>query len=285
MPPPRSWLRDPLLHFLVLGIAAATLYLAADRPSEVEAREPIVLTEGDIAWLRSSFERTWQRPPFASELDGLIEARVREEVMFREALRLGLDRDDAVVRRRLAQKLEFIAKDLGAGLSPTDEELRERLEERRAEYTTPPRRSLVHVYFNPERRGPSVEEDARTELERLRASEALTPEQLDTLGDRFLLRTQYPPTSQTELAREFGAGFAEAVFEVEPGIWSGPVRSGYGLHLVLVVDVEEARLPDFEVLRPRLLDDLVEERREANLERFYAELGSRYPIRIERTTE
>ncbi len=276
----RSWLREPLLHFVLLGAAAAGLYALSQPAEAAESRDRIVLTEADLAWRESSWRQTRLRPPTPEEFRRMVDAHVREEILYREAVRLGLDRDDPILRRRLATKLEFLAKDLGASFVPTDAELRAFLDEREDRYRVEGQRAFVHVYLNEDQRGEKGVADAEALLAALR-TEQTTPEQALERGDRFLLRSAFSLTSRSQIARELGTEFADELLAVAPGAWSGPIRSGYGLHLVRVLEATPSRPPEFEEVRARLRDDFIEQRRQQTMDAFYEAARARYDVEIE----
>jgi hypothetical protein len=226
----KHWLTEPLLHFLLLGFAIFGAYRLLG-PDE-QPPSSIVVTAGIINGQIESFSRTWLRPPTPQEVEELIREYVREEVYYREGMALGLDRDDTVIRRRLKQKLEFVAEAQGIASEPTDDDLRAYLEQRRDAYRTDARLSFVHVFLNVERRGDVVAQDAARLLAGLRSSdEAIDPA---ALGDPTMLERQFEDVPLRDVAAQFGDGFADRVAQLPAGQWQGPIESAYGVHLVLV---------------------------------------------------
>jgi hypothetical protein len=276
------FLRDPLLHFVILGAALLLVYaLATGAFSSTDVRR-IEIGESEIELLAGRFERQWGRAPLPEELRGLLEARVREEVLYREALTVGLDRNDSVVRRRMVQKMELLTEDLALLADPTESELRTFFEEHREEYRVPPRLSFSHVYFNTDRRGAESEEDARRVLSGLRA-ETPTPRRAPERGDSTMIGYDYARVTPDEVRRVFGTRFADAVFDLDPG-WQGPVVSGYGLHLVHVGERVEGRIPEYEEVRDRLVEHYNRVRRDRASDALYESLASRYEIVIDGET-
>jgi hypothetical protein len=204
---------------------------------------------------------------------------VREEILYREALAVGLDRNDLVVRRRMVQKMELLTQDLASLADPTDDELRAFFAENVDDYRIPPRLSFHQVYFNVDRRGAAAERDARRLLAELRAREP-TPRRAPERGDSSLLGRDYGPVTPDEVRRSFGGDFAETLFALEPG-WHGPIASGYGLHLVHVDRRIPERLPPFEEIRERLIVDYDRWRGEEAKQRLYRSLEQRYEIVID----
>jgi hypothetical protein len=268
----RGLLREPLVHFLLGG---AALFLLYDRVAGLEAGRPdrIVVSEDRLAMLVRSFERTWLRPPSDSELLGLIDDYVTEEVLYREALALGLDRDDLVVRRRMRQKLEFLNDDL-SNREASEEELRDFLEANHERFLVPQRVSFSQVFIHPEGNGAAGLRAADL-LARLR--DGADPE---ALGDPTLLPRGLERASPPEVSGSFGDDFVEALASAPVGDWSGPVASSFGLHLVHVTGREPARAPPLEEVRVAVEREWASEERKRARERFYAELRARYDVEV-----
>lgn len=274
----RSLLRQPLVQFLILGVLFFVLWVAFGR-REPEPQNRIVISAQEIERLAMFWERQWRRQPTEQELAGLVESRVKEEVLYREALALGLDQDDTVIRRRLAQKIEFLTEDLALAMEPSEQELAAFLEESGDRYETAPRLTFSHVYFSVDKRGSLAVEAAQDLLASLVAGESVLP--LEESGDRFMLRSRYADYTSEEIGRLFGSGFAGSVVELPVGEWQGPIESGYGLHLVLVEERLESRQPALEEIRDRVRDDLVSERRREADEALYQRLLEGYEVVVE----
>ncbi|MHC5012362.1 MAG: peptidylprolyl isomerase [Planctomycetota bacterium] len=272
-------LRDPLVLFLLLGCGLAALHFATrDDAPRLQRDTLIVVTDGDIRWLTQVFERTWSRPPTPEEVRALVDRRVRDEILYREALALGLDQGDAALRRRIAMKLEYLARDAGGLVEPTDAELEVYLAAHTERYAEAPRRAFTQVYVRGDDTDPAASEArARRLLDRLRAEPDVDP---DTVGDGFLIDRRQPPMTPAEVARLFGEGFAEALLALSGDGWQGPIRSGYGLHLVRI-DAEMPGGPQtLEVVRDRVREDLLDGRREAALEAYLEALRAKYEVEI-----
>lgn len=274
----RKLLREPLVHFLLLGAGLFLLYGLVGERAGAGSNE-IVITPGHVEHLAAGFTRAWQRPPTREELEGLIQEYVREEVYYREALAMGLDKDDTIIRRRLRQKMEFVSEDTAARAEPTDDDLRAYLKEHPEKFRIDQRFTFSHIYLNPERRGKNLARDA----EQLRARLNQPGNRVDAmeLGDPFLLGHDYEALSAGEAAREFGEKFAATLSDLPVGEWQGPVESGYGQHLVLVRERTEGRLPALEEVRDSVRGEWTSARRlEAN-QKFYRSLLQRYTVTIE----
>ncbi len=275
-----KFFREPLLHFLLIGAAIYLMYGLFAEPAPETDDKTIVVTAGEIEWMRTAWEKRWNRPPTTAELDGLVQQYIRETVLYREALTMGLNQHDQVIRRRLAQKLEFLAKDLVALTPPTDEELRAYFAEHEARYQLPKRYTFTQVYVDPDKRGEATLADA----ERIKAQLIALGETIGdagALGDTFMLQTYYPDKEPLEIQKNFGSGFTEALVELSPGQWHGPVLSGYGVHLVYVSNITQPPPPVFAELRERVEQDWTLEKGEELNEQFYANLRDRYTVVIE----
>ena len=271
-------LKEPLLHFVLLGAALFVLFAALRSEDEEAAPNTVFVSAARIRHLTDIFSKTWQRPPTSSELDGLIEEHIREEILYREALALGLDQDDTIIRRRMRQKLEFVTEDVAEMAVPDDDLLREYLEKNSASYRLDDVHTFRHVYFNLDKRGERAEKDARETLARLKKGE----EKWEELGDRFLLPLSFERSPRHRVAANFGEAFAKKLSEIEPGPWTGPIRSGYGLHLVKILERVEGRLPKLAEVRDAVARDWMAERRRNTRDQVYDKLREQYTIEIER---
>jgi len=275
-------LRDPLLHFVILGAALFLVYALATGAFSSDDGRRIEIDESEIELLAGIFERQWGRPPTPEELRGIISARVREEVLYRKALAVELDKNDVVVRRRMVQKMELLTEDLVLAADPTEDELRRFFEEHREEYRIPPRITFSHVYFNADRRGAAAEDDARRVLAELRA-ETPPPDRAPERGDSTMIGYDFGLETPDDVRRVFGTRFADALFELESG-WQGPVISGYGLHLVHIDQRVEGRVREYEEVRDRLAEHFNRVRRDRASDAMYESLAGQYVIVIDGET-
>jgi len=282
LPRARLVLREPLLHFLLLGLGLFLLY-GWIVPAGSGAGQRIVITQGRIEQLATGFALMNQRPPAVDELNGLIDDAIREEVLYREAKAMVLDQDDTIVRRRLRQKLEFVSEDVAPVPEPTDAQLRSYLLALSDAFRLETRYTFTQVYFDPQRHAQQLEADTKQTLSALQL--AGTTADAGKLGDAFLLGHHFNGIIASELARAFGAKFEAALRTLPTGQWLGPVRSGYGVHLVLVSRREDGRTASLEDVRGEVRRQWFHaQRKEAN-ERFYADLRKRYRVTIERPPE
>ena len=273
-------LREPLLHFFLIGAFIYAAYGLLAEPGEAGQENTIVVSAGEIEWMRANWEKRWNRPPTAREMDGMVQQYIRETVLYREALTMGLNQHDQVIRRRLAQKLEFLAKDLVALTPPTEEELQAYFAEHEDRYRQPARYTFTQVFVDPDKRGDATLSDAAT-IKAALIAKGDAIEDAGELGDGLMLQDYYPAQSPLEIRKNFGSGFTESLIELSPGQWHGPVLSGYGVHLVYVSHVSEPPAPVFAEVRDRVAGDWKADKGEELNEKFYASLRDRYTIVVE----
>jgi hypothetical protein len=269
----RRLIREPLMHFLIAGVLIFAVYDAFDDDATPSSPNAIVIGDAEMQFLRAQHEKLWGRPPTDQELTPLVREFIREEVLYREGVAMGLDQDDMIVRRRIGQKMEFLIGDLAVPAEPDDETLKRYLEANPDKYLDPPRLTFTHVYFSVDRRGKTGRADALAVLAKMgnrqRAPEA---------GDRFALSVDYAGKTAREVDQAFGPAFGEQLLKAPVGQWFGPVVSAYGLHLVRVLERTEPRMPDFDELRDRLSTDYTFETRQAANARALKRLTERYRI-------
>jgi hypothetical protein len=267
-------LKDPLVHFLLIG--AALFGVSAWRGEMIRAgRERITITAEQIAKARNTAALAQGRELSPAESNDLVESMVREEVLYHEALRLGLDRNDDEVRRRLIEKMNYVTQDLADPASSPDE-LRAFYVASPQLFTIPPLVSFDQVFFSPNERGDKLEADAKAGLEALRASKPP-----DQVGDHTPLRAAYDDAPRDQIRVLFGDQMAEALFTAPPGDWAGPYRSDFGLHLVRLRNRTEARLPPYDEIAARVAEEFgAKRRREAN-ETAYRKMRANYNVIVE----
>ena len=270
----RRLLREPLLHFFVVGAVLFGAYGLLHRGSANAANE-IVVSQGQLQNLALQFERVWQRPATAPELQTLVDNFVKEEIFYREGITLGLDRDDPVVRRRVGQKLEFIVES-AAPPPPSEAELQAWLETHADQYTVEPIYSLRQVYFDPSRHG-DLDAVMAASKRALDAGRILP-------GDATMLPDQLEDVATTEMQRVFGAEFADALATLPVGGWHGPVRSAFGQHLVVLTKRSAGRTATLAEARADVERDLTTARLKDANAAFYDRLRAKYAVRVESGT-
>lgn len=274
-------LREPLLHFTLIGLLIWGLYgIFGDTGDSTDDERTVRLSAAEMQWIAGNFSSRWNRPPTRQEFDGLLQQRLKEEVLYREALAMGLDEGDQVIRRRLAQKLEFVVSDLASAAEPERVALEAWFEARREDYALPPRYTLTQIYLDPDRRGDGVLEEAERLRDELNA-QAAPPADPRTLGDSLMLDNEFAGYSPAELSRQFGRGFVDSLIALEPGRWHAPVLSGYGVHVVRIAEVVEPPPPVFDEISERVMQDWLQATREELNEAYVDNLMASYEIVVE----
>lgn len=269
------WRSEPLFHFLLIGLALFIAYsLIAPKAPQTSANR-IELTADDLNQLRISWAAQWQRPPTPDEMRGLIDEKVRQEIFFREGLALGLDQGDEIVKRRMAQKMEFLTEDVSTVSAPTSADLKAWFEKNSSRFTLPGLITFRHVYFSPDVRGRKAKDDAARALEKLSSDPAATA----ASGDRFMFQNYYADNSPEQVAKVFGTQFAESIFKLKSGVWQGPVESGLGWHLVRIEAITPGRVPAFdEVDSSQLKSEWVSDQRAESKSQSFEVMKKRYKV-------
>jgi hypothetical protein len=271
-------LREPLIHFFLIGMALFLIFQIGGGQKS-ESPDEIVVTQGVIESLVMSWEKTWQRPPLPREMEGLIESYIKEEVLYREALAMGLEKDDTIVKRRLGQKMKFLFEDVADQTQVTDEQLTQYLAENEETYRIDPQLTFSQVYLNPDKRKENLEKDAKLLLAELQGPQGARGE--TQYGDTLMLPYSFESLPARDVDRQFGTGFAAQLSELQTGTWTGPVRSGFGVHFIFIEERIESRVPDLDEVRDAVERDLVAQRRRDANEKIYQRLRERYTVTIE----
>ena len=223
------------------------------------------------------FESQWKRQPTQDEFNAMIEDRIREDILYREALALGLDKDDTIVKRRMAQKMQFLAEDVAAQQEPTSDELQAWFAAHTDMFTVPARISFRHLYFSPDKRGGGARDDAEKALAGL-AGAPQNAAFTGSVGDHFMFQDYYGDRAPQAIAGEFGPEFADAVAKLEPGSWQGPVKSGYGWHLVFVDNLVAGRVPAFEEVEQEVKTAWLGTQKADAWRKAYEEMRAKYTV-------
>ena len=272
--------KEPLIQFLIIGAAIYGAYAMFATPEE-DFRDTLVHVDSNrINAFISEWESRWNRPPTREEIDGLIQSYIKEDVLYRQAVAMGLNEDDPITRRRMAQKLEFLTSDLAMMVQPAEGALEQYFADNSEAYRAPDLMTFSQVFFDPDSRGNNTLEDAAEALLKLQAAGVPTEESMQ-VGDGFMLQSDFVSVTATEAARQMGTGFVEAVVQLEPGSWHGPVLSGYGVHLVYVYSYEKSPPPVFEDVQAAVLENWQFEQREQFNVDFLENLKTRYEIVID----
>jgi hypothetical protein len=271
----KKWHKEPLLHFLIIGAMIFVVFSIVNKDEIDVSGNKIVVTAADIEWLSANWSKKWNRQPTETELKGLVDSYIREEVYYREALALGLDQNDTILRRRLMQKMEFLSNDLAELNQPDEDALNQYFLGNQERYELPARISFTHIYFSWDKRGTKVVEDAESVLAGLDAMRA--PEK----GDSFMMQYDFVQETQFEVERLFGKVFTEELFRLGTDTWLGPIESGYGLHLVRISEKINSKMPELALVIEKVRTDLMFEQKKMMNEEIYKKFKERYEIVVE----
>jgi parvulin-like peptidyl-prolyl isomerase len=271
----RTILKDPLLHFLLFG---AVIYIVSTfLVSNDNNKQQISISAGQIQHLATLYRKTWQRAPTQKELKGIVDDYVLEQASYLEGVRLGLDRDDIVIKRRLRQKLDFIAEESFSKSTPTDEQLNTFITANADKFSQPPILTLRQIYLDPKIYGDASSPKAKALLASLKAE----PKQDITLLDnRGLFKSHYKAQSTLEFNRLLGKQFTNNVLKLAPHSWHGQIRSSYGIHFVYIENKTTGRLPPLDEIRPRVMYEWENAQRIKTMDDFYTNLLSQFEISI-----
>jgi peptidyl-prolyl cis-trans isomerase C len=277
-------LREPLVHFVFIGAMIYVLFGLFADPALQEDDNKIVVSAGQIEVFKVSWQKRWNRAPTDKELDGIIQQYIRETVLYRQAISMGLDKNDRVIRRRLAQKMEFLVEDLATMLDPDEQTLKTWFNSNQALFQKSPRYTFTQIFIDPDKRGDATLDDAKIIKASLQAqTDPLA--NISELGDGLMLQDYYPNKSPIEIQKQFGGGFTQSLEKLSSGQWHGPILSGYGVHLVYVQAIIPASIPPFTTVREQVKVQWLDEQRESLNKKFYDKLINTYDIVIEETTK
>ncbi len=274
-----KFFKEPLFKFILAGIILFISYSALDNYLNKD-ENVLIVTNSEISILEQSWESRWNRPPTPEERQGLIDQHVKEMVLYKTALEMGLDKDDRVIRGRMVQKLEFLGNDLIRVPQPSEQDLVTFYEKNKEQYLPEEVITITHIFFNPDKREDQTLVDAEQALQALRSRKGFDGN-ISELGDIFMLQNYYPNRTQLEIRKLFGSGFTETVFELEPEKWHGPVLSGYGTHLVYIHYHKESKMPAFTNVIEQVKTDWMDDMQKKLNERYIEGLMSRYEIVFE----
>jgi hypothetical protein len=269
--------REPLLHFLLAGAAlfGAYAWLAGDRDSLEDNSRTVHLRQADVDWIKQIWSRQWHREPTPDELRGLVADHLKEELFAREAHDMKLDENDIVLRHRLAQKLSFLIEDAVQVAQPTDDDLQRLYAAHPERFQTGAHITFSQIYFSPETRKDPLS-DAKLALESLNASSKV--DDAADMGDRLLVDSDFRQADEQTVSTVFGPEFARTIFALEPGAWNGPIRSGFGVHLARITELQKSQPLPYAAARPQLLAEWQREQEQGASEKFMQELRKKYNI-------
>lgn len=270
----KSLLREPLVHFVILGALLFVGHALWDKHVE-RSSYTITVSADEIERQALIFAGENRRQPSDEDIQALLFAYVEEQALMREAQRLGLGQDDTIIRRRLAQKMRFMLEDTTAPTPPKEEDLKAWFESNREKFKTAEQRSFYHVFISPESHGDQAEGIAKKLLAEINV------ENWEGLGDPFIMRRKLANLSREDVTRMFGPSFSTQVFATKPQTWQGPFESSYGLHLIYVNKVAPEVNPTFEQARSAVVGDMMSAvQRQRNQDRL-SETISKYKVVVE----
>ena len=270
-------LREPLFHFLLIG-AVFFFIFSQMNTGEDENEQQIIISKAKIETLTNAFTKVKGRLPTTKEMKKQIEYTIREEVLYREAMAMGLDKDDMIIRRRLTQKMKYLFDDLSVVSKPSEEELKKFVAKHPNKFMKPATISFAQVYFNPNEHETDIEEDAKVLLEKLRTSMIINSM---GLGDRSLLPYDFQNKRKTDIDNIFGKEFTKQAFSSPTNTWEGPFESAYGLHLIYIHERREDHLPPLADIRERAQREWMSLKQDEANEIFYQGLYQRYEIIVD----
>jgi hypothetical protein len=241
----RKLLGEPLVHFFAVGALVFGAYWAFNEEPASVNEQTIEISANEIRQMAIGWLAQGRPMPTQEQMQRLIDQQVSEEVLFREGLKLGLDRNDEIIKRRVSQKMDFLAADLADMQDPDRAELTEWFSQHSDQFAIAPRISFRHLYFSPDKRGSAARSDAEAAFKAIAGKPADAPG-IDALADPFMLRSYYSNSTPELILKEFGPGFSSELFKLTPGGWRGPLQSGFGWHLVWIDTLEPARIPSFD---------------------------------------
>lgn len=270
-------LHEPLVHFLLIGLALFVVYAFVSRGQSGNVNHQIVISLDDVKQLDISFVSQWHRQPTQEEFTGLIEGFIRQEVLYREGLAMGLDKDDTIVKRRMAQKMEFLSEDVASAHEPSTQELKDWYAKNSQKFALPDRATFRHLFFSFDRRGQHAQSDAAAALEKV-AGKPENSRAAVALADPFMFQDYYGDRGPDQLAKEFGPSFAVGLFQLKPGSWQGPIESGYGWHLVWIESIVPGRVPAFEEVEPDVKTAWLADQKVVAWHEAYAAMRAKYDV-------
>lgn len=271
-------IRQPLIHFLLAGVVLFTAASVIER-NGASSFKTIHIKNAEIQRLQDVWSRQYGRNPTPAELQSLVNDYIREEIYYREAVGSGLDKEDTIIRRRLVEKMEFLSQEVADG-DPDENELQAYFQKNQKRFQIPAQAAFTHIFFSPAKRGASIQTDVE-HVRNLLASQKANEKLAGSLGDPFMLQSEYPPQTPDEVKALFGEEFAAGLFASSPGQWTGPIRSSYGLHLVRITQYTPPHVPNLEEVRNKVLTDFKNERLQTASEKYYASLRKRYRVQVD----
>jgi len=260
--------REPVFHFILIG----TILFAVYSPEEINKNQnEILITTERLNQLKKNFEKKWRRFPGERELALLIDEFIKEEIFYREGLALGLAEDDTIIRRRVAQKYQFLIEDLNASKNPSLKDLKNYFIKNHKIFLIPEKRAFTQVYFSKDKRGKNTFREAKAILKKGDPT---------NFGDITSLPKIYSLGDKSDVARELGDGFAKSLFGLKSNSWQGPIESSFGFHLVRINEIQPERTPNFSQVADRVKQDFMDQHRCLENKKTIKKIRSRYLVKL-----
>ena len=269
-------LKEPLVHFLLIGASLFCLYSFLNPSAEQLENKVIRIEESDVTRLVKAYQQNWNAPPDSATLKSLLKEEIKAEVFYREALRMQLDHNDEIIRRRLKQKYEFLVKDLADSQQPSEAALQFFYEENGNLYKERVKYSFSQIYFSPDKRKSPLA-DAQSILAQIQKKKEgnLT---IKKLGDNFHLQNYFAERDYNDVRQLFGQDFSKAVFANKTTGWTTPIRSGYGIHLVNITAIQAASVRPFSQVKEKVEADWKISQQQLYNEQLYKNLLEKYEV-------
>ena len=271
-------LHEPLFHFLLIGLGLFFLFFKLNPHEEETESNTIVIKQTKVDTMRASYLKQRGRAPMANEIEDILENEIREELLYREAIALGLDKEDGVIRRRLAQKMKYLFEDLAVIDEPSNADLEKFLKENASKFTLPGTRSFYQVYIDPKKHKNDLDEELKIVINQLKSTNL---QNAFLLGDRSLLEYRFLKRRKSDVKNRFGESFSRNLFKASIDSWQGPFQSAYGIHFVYIDSKEDAVLPELKQVREDVLQEYKREKRSGANDILYNGLKDLYKIKVE----
>ena len=268
-------LKEPFFHFIVFGIALFLLYGLVN--DNTNSKDTIIINDFDVSTLISKWEMQWKRQPTEQELQNLIAQNIKQEVFYQEALKMNLDHNDEIIKRRLSQKMQFLSNDIASMIEPTVEGLKAYYQQNSDTYLTPTSYSLYQITFSPDKRKNNYKDAEET----LQQFPNATFEEMKSWGDSLPFNYFFENIDANALGLQLGSKFSTALETREINKWVGPIPSGFGYHLVYITKKTAPKLPEFESIKDHIIRDYEYDKQKEVDESIYRELKKKYEIDIE----
>ena len=271
----KKFFREPFFHFIIIGIALFFLYGLINK--NIDSKNTIILNDFDLENIVSSFEMQWKRDPTEQELQNIINQNIKQEVFYQEALKMNLDHNDEIIKRRLSQKMQFLSNDIAALSEPTDEILKSYYKENSDKYLTPANYTLYQITFSPDNRKDNYKDATET----LKRFPDASFEEMKQRGDKLPFSYYFEDVNANELALQLGSKLSEALESQEINKWVGPIPSGFGYHLVYITNKVDPQVPEFEMVKKEVLRNYEYDNQIETNELIYQELKKQYDIQFD----